>query len=769
MSINYSDIPLTFEANANTKIKISPKGSPYSVTLYYSKNNSNWTSYTLNNYIDLASGDTLAFSGTTQQFSKGNDNNAYQIIMSSSVNGSLKVYGNVNSLINNSALKQYCFARLLLSSNALGDASNLILPGDTFPAHCFEYMFFSDQYLTDGPLFPSGSYGTAALRNLFYNCTRLDSITAYFTSWNSSVTNGWWNTVASNGTFYKTSGLAEQYGTSYIPNGWSIVNINSQPQANFGTNICFKSTGSTTVTLNKIGNPQNTTIQYSTDGTNWSTVNGAINLGDGDQVAFSGNAKFSKNVQNRYSFSTTGNGTLAISGYLSSLVSSDTIEDDYEFNSLFSGCANITDVSGLVLPSNTTNWCYANMFIDCTQLKSTPVLPATSLNKWCYSSMFAGCTNLSSAPALPATGLAQYCYYCMFYGCNDLKNAPTLSASTLTDWCYNSMFYDCSKLSSMGVNFTEWSPSTATSNWVNGVAATGTFVKPSSLSAIFDNNHVPNDWSTATDEVDYTTMPLTFKSHGSTSIFLRTNGSDAPTKTFYYSKNGGDWTLYIDNEGSDYIGSTIYLSDGDTIAFSGTPNNLSIQTQNDSSQWMFNNDGNWDSSNYLQAYGNVMSLHNWQTLQNDQCYRSLFRDSTMISSCWNVIFPNDTNLNRNLGYSSVYRGSRVVVNPKMVRFSQSSTNYLDYTWNNASQTKYVGIDTPSWTGYGGGIPFASNGVLCKTPRTPIPYSINFNNVTIINWHEADDTYWVVTGSSGSTGTQTDQQVTLNDDGTITYL
>lgn len=270
-------------------------------------------------------------------------------------------------------------------------------------------------------------------------------------------------------------------------------------------------------------------------------------------------------------------------------------------------------------------------------------------------------------------------------------------------------------------------------------------------------------------EPDYSTMPLTFKSYGTTNIFLKTNGIGAPIKTFYYSLNDGPWTLYINNRGGRYTGSTINLSDGDTIAFSGTPNNLSLQTQSDNSQWMFNNNGNWTESNYLQAYGNVMSLHNWQDFATNNCYRSLFRSSTMISSCWNVIFPNDSNLNRRLGYSSVYRDSRVAINPKMVRFTQAEINYLDYTWT-SSQAKYIGIDTPSWSGFSiGSYMFPNGGVFCKTPTTTIPNFIG-SNVTVINWHENDDTYWLVENwSAGTTGTQTGQQVILNSNGTITYL
>ena len=269
--------------------------------------------------------------------------------------------------------------------------------------------------------------------------------------------------------------------------------------------------------------------------------------------------------------------------------------------------------------------------------------------------------------------------------------------------------------------------------------------------------------------VDYTTMPLTFKSYGTTNIFLRTTGSGTPTKTFYYSKNGGSWTLYIDNKGGSYTGSTINLSDGDTIAFSGTSNNLNIGDTVDNAQWTFNSSGNWTESNYLQAYGNIQSLHNWQTLYSGHSYRGIFSGSTMISSCWNVIFPNDSNLNRKQGYASVFRNSRVVVNPKMVRFSGSYDGMFDCTWYNASYTKYIGIDTPSWTGLvnPGGI--VQGGVFCKTPTTKLPTNFG-SEVTIINWHESDNTYWVVTGAStSSAGTQTGKQVILNDGGTITYV
>ena len=66
--------------------------------------------------------------------------------------------------------------------------------------------------------------------------------------------------------------------------------------------------------------------------------------------------------------------------------------------------------------------------------------------------MFSGCTSLTTAPELPATTLADYCYYGMFQRCTNL-NTITLG--------YTGNFADA--------------PSNAFSNWVSGVASTGTF------------------------------------------------------------------------------------------------------------------------------------------------------------------------------------------------------------------------------------------------------------------------------------------------------
>ena len=52
-------------------------------------------------------------------------------------------------------------------------------------------------------------------------------------------------------------------------------------------------------------------------------------------------------------------------------------------------------------------YCFASLFEGCTQLRSAPELPATTLTTGCYYYMFGSCTGLTNAPALPATTLAE--------------------------------------------------------------------------------------------------------------------------------------------------------------------------------------------------------------------------------------------------------------------------------------------------------------------------------------------------------------------------
>ena len=147
-------------------------------------------------------------------------------------------------------------------------------------------------------------------------------------------------------------------------------------------------------------------------------------------------------------------------------------EKNYAFYKLFSGNTNVTSAENLSLP-------------------------ATTLANYCYYNMFRGCTSLTTAPELPATTLAIFCYYYMFQGCTSLTKAPSvLPATVLTQSCYQSMFFSCTSLSAITCLATDISASNCTKNWVNGVAASGTFTKAASMTSwTSGKNGIPSGWS----------------------------------------------------------------------------------------------------------------------------------------------------------------------------------------------------------------------------------------------------------------------------------
>ena len=162
---------------------------------------------------------------------------------------------------------------------------------------------------------------------------------------------------------------------------------------------------------------------------------------------------------------------------------------------MFSGCTSLTSAPALPATTMALN-CYNSMFETCTSLTTVPELPATTLASRCYYRMFHGCTALTSAPELPATTLAENCYGSMFETCTSLTTVPELPATTLTNMCYYYMFDGCTHLNYIKCLATDISASSCTSNWVRGVASTGTFVKnPNMSSWTTGDNGIPSGWT----------------------------------------------------------------------------------------------------------------------------------------------------------------------------------------------------------------------------------------------------------------------------------
>ena len=165
------------------------------------------------------------------------------------------------------------------------------------------------------------------------------------------------------------------------------------------------------------------------------------------------------------------------------------------YRDMFRNCSSLTVAPAL--PATTlAPICYNSMFNGCKSLTQAPALPANSLVRDCYKYMFAGCTSLTEAPELPATTLAQDCYNSMFDSCTSLTTAPELPAEILYSGCYSYMFYGCSKLKYIKCLATDISATNSTKNWVDGVAATGTFVKSLNMSEWTTGiNGIPDNWT----------------------------------------------------------------------------------------------------------------------------------------------------------------------------------------------------------------------------------------------------------------------------------
>lgn len=171
------------------------------------------------------------------------------------------------------------------------------------------------------------------------------------------------------------------------------------------------------------------------------------------------------------------------------------------YSEMFASCSELTKAcelpSELLAPS-----CYGNMFKSCISLVAAPNLPAKTFKNSCYSSMFESCTSLVDAPEIALTGSAgYYCCAGMFKNCNSLEIAPVLHCTTMngSSSCYREMFNGCSKLNYIKAMFTTTPSSSTTSNWLNGVAASGTFVKNSAATwNVTGADGVPDGWTVIT-------------------------------------------------------------------------------------------------------------------------------------------------------------------------------------------------------------------------------------------------------------------------------
>ena len=424
-------------------------------------------------------------------------------------------------------LANYCYRSMFVDCTGLTAAP--ALPATTLAENCYRSMFASCTGLTAAPALPATTLAAYCYTNMFSDCTSLTTAPelpastvlegSYLTMFNGCIelnyvkclakdisamysVDSWLEGVATSGTFIKAKGINWPPGPSGIPENWTVEERISVSQY-----LTFTSEGTTTISLkNYAGNAPK--LYYSTNTSDWAEWDySALTFSSGAPLYLCGDNPdgfcYDNNKSSRFA---DGGSSYSVSGSIMSLLNKETaievVPNEYCFYDLFNSCTGLTAApelpattlanscyfdmfegcTGLTtapeLPATTlANRCYSDMFGGCTGLTVAPELPATTLTDHCYANMFEGCTGLTAAPELPATTLAEWCYAYMFEGCTGLTTAPELPATTLPHSCYTFMFNGCKELNYVKCLANNISAMNCVDYWLEGVAASGTFIK----------------------------------------------------------------------------------------------------------------------------------------------------------------------------------------------------------------------------------------------------------------------------------------------------
>ena len=329
------------------------------------------------------------------------------------------------------------------------------------------------------------------------------------------------------------------------------------------------------------------TLQYSKDKTNWTTITLSstthnINLNQGEKVYFRGN----EGVLNYYAndgaiqavTNILGTQTHTIGGNINTLVnyitpnelnltqgvfaelfqnnttitsaetltlppSSDGSLPTFAYYLMFSGCSALITSPSEISATKQGHASCSKMFLDCTQLKTPPALKSTILGNYCFTSIFKNCKSLISAPELPALTLASNCYQSAFEGCTSLVNPPELPAKTLTTRCYQKLFYGCSKLNNVTVYADDISATNCTTDWLNGVASTGTLYNNGSATYTKDSvNGIPTGW-VEKKPINYFYVKNEYDGTNNITFRAVRKPSETTIQQIEYSKDKINWTV----------------------------------------------------------------------------------------------------------------------------------------------------------------------------------------------------------------------------------
>ena len=225
--------PLCFTAEeAGSTISMNRYGSAPTVYLETSPTGKegSWSDFTVGSTTI-----TLANVGDKVYFRAKQDNNSFGAYVSYNysynyfvMTGKLAASGNLNTLLkaDGSVLdlneRYYCYSNMFYGCTSLTQAPEL--PATTLAESCYRYMFGNCTSLTQAPELPATTLAGSCYKNMFEYCSNINNINVSFSAWSpTDATNNWVLELGSSGTFTCPTALPETYGTSNIPEGWTVV------------------------------------------------------------------------------------------------------------------------------------------------------------------------------------------------------------------------------------------------------------------------------------------------------------------------------------------------------------------------------------------------------------------------------------------------------------------------------------------------------------------------------------------------------------------
>lgn len=117
------------------------------------------------------------------------------------------------------------FNALFRNDDNLVDASSLQLNAILVPSNAYDSMFSHCTNLESAPIIKGQTFSNGSCNTLFINCTKINRIECHATNPASGQFVQWLQDVSVNGVFVKKRGVTWSSGTSGIPTGWTVEEI----------------------------------------------------------------------------------------------------------------------------------------------------------------------------------------------------------------------------------------------------------------------------------------------------------------------------------------------------------------------------------------------------------------------------------------------------------------------------------------------------------------------------------------------------------------